>query len=253
MESHIHKHLKKQSLYWLKEKMTDLCANEVKLFVRRKRLKADALGINIKRKEARIIEVKATRADFLRDEVLHANYGYHHIAHYAYIMTPPGLLATEEVPNGYGLLEIDEFDKIIVKKRPVRNPKPILTLDTLVKRTSQAATNALLFQELTKETKDVTEGEFAKGASVQLISATCPTCKKRRKYLVNVDQLEVQCRSRSCKTQIPLQKARMHVITKYNEAFFKQLTKLMSEDRRIKWIKKKWNNKSSLIIRKMRR
>ena len=116
MESHIHKHLKTQSLYWLKEKMTDLCDNEVKLFYRKNRFKADALGINMKRKEARIIEVKATRADFLRDEVLHSDYGYHQMVHYAYLLTPEGLLSIEEVPKGYGLLEMDEYDKIVVKK-----------------------------------------------------------------------------------------------------------------------------------------
>jgi hypothetical protein len=226
MESHIHKHLKTQALYWLKEKMIDLCANEVKLFVQRKKFKADALGINITRKEARIIEVKATRADFLRDEVLHSDYGYHHIAHYAYIMTPPGLLSTDEIPKGYGLLEMDEYDTIKVKKNPTRNPKPLLTLEILIKRTSRAATNALLFQELSKETKDKTKGEFSKGASVQLISATCPACKKRKKYLVKVNQEEVLCRSRGCKQFIPLLKARTHIITQYNEKFIKQLNEL---------------------------
>ncbi|GAE24942.1 hypothetical protein JCM9140_908 [Halalkalibacter wakoensis JCM 9140] len=74
MESKAHKHLKTQALYWLKGKMTDLCANEVKLFVHRKRFKADAVGINLKRKEVRIIEVKVTRSDFLRDDVLHSDY-----------------------------------------------------------------------------------------------------------------------------------------------------------------------------------
>jgi len=227
MESHIHKHLKTQSLYWLKEKMTDLCANEVKLFYRRNRFKADALGINMKRKEARIIEVKATRADFLRDEVLHSDYGYHQMVHYAYLLTPEGLLSIEEVPKGYGLLEMDEYDKIVVKKKPSKNPSPLLTLDTLIKRASRAATNAVLFQELTKETKDRTDGEFSQGATVQLISATCPTCKKRRKYLVKINQLEVSCQIKKCKNLIPLTKARMHIVTQYNEAFYQQFNELM--------------------------
>ncbi|WP_332696181.1 hypothetical protein [Halalkalibacter lacteus] len=227
MESTIHKHLKTQSLYWLKDKMTDLCANEVKLFIKRKRFKADALGINLKRREARIIEVKATRADFLRDEVLHSEYGYHHIADYAYLMTPVGLLEKEEIPKSYGLLEIDEYDTITVRKKPVRNPKPLLSLDTLIKRTGRAATNAVLFQELSKERKDKTEGAFSKGASVQLISATCPTCKKRNKYLVKMNQSEVTCQVRSCKEDIPLTKARVHIITSYNETFFQALQSLM--------------------------
>lgn len=227
MESTLHEHLKTQALYWLKGKMTDLCANEVKLFIRRKRLKADALGINVKRKESRIIEVKVSRSDFLRDEVLHEPYGYHAIADYAYLMTPVGLLSNDEIPKGYGLIEIDEFDTITVKKNPIRNPKPILTLDTLIKRTGRAATNAVLFKDLSKETKDQTAGAFSKGASVHLISATCPTCKKRKKYLVRTEQEGVPCSGRGCKKIIPLERARVHRITSYNEAFFKQLQSLM--------------------------
>ncbi|KHF39972.1 hypothetical protein [Halalkalibacter okhensis] len=229
MESKIHKHLKTQSLYWLKAKMTDLCANEVKLFVHRKRFKADALGINLKRKEARIIEVKATRADFLRDDVLHSDYGYHQIVDYAYLMTPVGLLSIEEIPKGYGLLEMDEYDNITVKKKPVRNPKPLLTLETLIKRTGRAATNAVLYQELSKETKDKTDGAFSRGAAIHLISATCPACKKRKKYLIQVNQDEVPCQARGCKNIIPLSKARTHIITSYNKNFYKQINSLMND------------------------
>ncbi|WP_096435686.1 hypothetical protein [Alteribacter populi] len=227
MESTLHEHLKLQSLYWLKGKVTDLCANEVKLFIRRKKLKADAVGINLKRNESRIIEVKVSRSDFLRDAVLHAPYGYHAIADYAYLMTPVGMISTEEIPKGYGLLEIDDYDKIIVKKNPTRNPKPVLKLDTLIKRTAQAATNAVLFKELSKETKDETKGAFSRNASVHLISATCPACKKRNKYLVGVDQEETPCKARKCQEMIPLHRARVHIITSYNEAFLKQLQSLM--------------------------
>ncbi|MBU8907638.1 hypothetical protein [Desertibacillus haloalkaliphilus] len=229
MESSLHKHFKTQALYWLKGKMTDLCANEVKLFVKRKKLKADALGINLKRKEARIIEVKVSRADFKRDDVLDASYGYHAIADYAYIMTPVGLISHDELPKGYGLLEIDEFDTITVKKNPVRNPKPIVKLETLIKRTGRAATNAVLFQELSKETKDQTNGAFSKGATVRLIRATCPTCKQRKKYLVRMDQENIACESRSCNALIPLTHARVHTVTSYNKDFYKQLQQLMEE------------------------
>ncbi|WP_096200681.1 hypothetical protein [Bacillus sp. FJAT-45350] len=227
MESNLHEHFKRQALYWLKGKMTDLCASEVKLFVRRKKLKADSLGINLKRKESRIIEVKVSRSDFLRDDVLHAPYGYHAIADYAYLMTPVNLLKNEEVPKGYGLLEIDEFDNIKVKKNPTRNPKPIMTLDTLIKRTGRAATNAVLFQELSKETKDTTAGAFSKKAKIHLISATCPTCKKRNKYLIKTDQDEVTCKGKRCKETIPLERARVHVVTSYNEDFYEEIKMLM--------------------------
>ncbi|WP_078553453.1 MmcB family DNA repair protein [Bacillus alkalicellulosilyticus] len=227
MESTLHKHLKKQALYWLKDKMVDLCANEVKLFVRRKKVIADAVGINMKRKETRIIEVKATLSDFRRDDVLHSPYGYHAIADYAYLMTPVGLIPDDELPKGYGLLEVDEFDNVTVKKRAVRNPKPSLTLDTHIKRTGRAATNAVVYQELSKETKDDTAGAFSRGANIHLISATCPSCKKRNKYLIVTDQEEVTCSARGCKEPIPLKRARVHSITSYNDKFLKQLQSLM--------------------------
>ncbi|MCD8509597.1 MAG: MmcB family DNA repair protein [Bacillus sp. (in: Bacteria)] len=230
MESNLHEHFKKQALYWLKDKMVDLCANEVKLFPSRKKLIADSMGINLKRKEARIIEVKVSKNDFKRDKVLEAPYGYHAIADYAYIMTPVGLLSNDELPDGYGLLEIDDFDKITVKKNPVRNKKPILTLDSLVKRTARAATNAVLFKELSKETKDHTKGSFTRGAKIHLVNATCPSCKKRHKYLIKTDQLQVLCKARGCKKFIPLNRARVHLVTSYNKTFINQMQKLMEDE-----------------------
>lgn len=229
MESTVHKHLKKLSLYWLKAKMVDLCANEVRLYVRKKKMKADALGINLKRKEARIIEVKTSRSDFLRDEILREPSGYLAVADYAYIMTPEGLLTLDEIPKGYGLLEVDPYDNITVKRNPVRNQARILTLETLIKRTGRAATNAVLFQELTRETRDVTKGAFSKEAKVQYISATCPSCKKRHTYLVKTDQVEVVCTARRCKEAIPLERARKHVISEYNQLFYDKIFTLMNE------------------------
>ncbi|ADU30310.1 hypothetical protein [Evansella cellulosilytica] len=227
MESSLHKHYKNQALYWLKAKMTDLCASEVKLYYRRKKVIADAVGINFKRKESRIIEVKVSKEDFRRDAILDAPYSYYALSHYAYILTPKGLLLKEEIPKGYGLLEMDEFDNIAVKRKPVRNAKPIITLDTLVKRTGRAATNAFLFKELSRETKDDTKGAYAKGAVAHLISATCQHCKKRNKYIVKKEQDFVMCEIKSCSEMIPLNKARVHYITAYNQKFYKDLKKLM--------------------------
>ncbi|WP_026690144.1 hypothetical protein [Alteribacter aurantiacus] len=230
MESPLHAHIKKQALYWLKEKVVDLCASEVKLFVKRKKLKADAMGINIRKRESRIIEVKVSRSDFLRDNVLRTPYGYHDIADYAYIMTPKELIDPSEVPEGYGLLEIDEYDHVIVKKKPIRNPNPVVDLDILMKRTARAATNEVLFKELSKEQKDVTKGTFARNPKVHLVNATCPVCKKRRKYLIKAQgQEEVTCKGRGCKTNIPLNKARIHIVTSYNDRFYKELQELMEE------------------------
>ncbi|PYZ97701.1 hypothetical protein CR205_03655 [Alteribacter lacisalsi] len=230
MESTLHEHVKKQALYWLKKKVTDLCASEVKLYARRKKLKADAVGINIKRKETRIVEVKVSRADFLRDEVLHSPYGYHAIADYAYLMTPAGLIDPEELPEGYGLLELDDYDNVKVRKNPRKNPKPILRLETVMKRTAQAATNAVLFKELSKETRDTTGGVYGHNASVHLVSATCPACKKRKKYLIGNDQDTTPCSARGCRELIPLKKARVHVVTSYNEIFFRQIQALFDAE-----------------------
>ncbi|WP_156314751.1 hypothetical protein [Halalkalibacter wakoensis] len=128
------------------------------------------------------------------------------------------------------MLEIDEFDSITVIKNPSRNQTPKLSLDTFIKRTGRAATNAVLFQELSKETKDKTGGAFSRGATIQLISATCPSCKKRKKYLIQIDQKEVLCEGRGCKTEIPLSKARTHIITSYNKNFVKKINKLMENE-----------------------
>ncbi len=223
MESNLHRHLKHQGLLWLKSKMTDLCAVEVKLYMQRRKRTADAVGINIKRKETRIIEVKATRQDFLRDEVLQGDYGYIAAAHYAYILTPEGLLSKEEIPAGYGLLEADDYDRIKVVKKPVKNSRPSLKLETLIKRTGRAATNAYLFQEESKLSKDETDGAFKQKPVAHLLRLTCPSCKKRRPYVTRPEEEIVRCTSRGCDTHIEIKKARPFRTASYNQKFLNEL------------------------------
>ena len=67
-EGEIHKYLKIQGMKFLKTKCTDLVATEV--VYRNMYSIADVAAINLKRKEIRIIECKATRQDFLRDKKL---------------------------------------------------------------------------------------------------------------------------------------------------------------------------------------
>ncbi|NJP38935.1 hypothetical protein [Alkalicoccus luteus] len=223
MESTVHKHLKHQALLWLKDKMTDLCATEVKFMVKRRKRTADAVGINMKRKESRIIEVKATRSDFLRDDILRDELGYEAVATYAYLLTPTGLLAKEEVPTRYGLLEIDEYDRITVIKRPTKNKSPKLKLETLIKRTGRAATNAFLFQQETKLSRDETDGVYRKDPVAVMVRATCPDCKKRRPYLLSPEAAHVTCTQKSCGRTFELNRARPYQTAAYNEAFMKKL------------------------------
>ncbi|MFC4735388.1 hypothetical protein ACFO4L_02210 [Bacillus daqingensis] len=223
MESTVHKHLKHQALLWLKDKMTDLCATEVKFVVKRRKRTADAVGINMKRKESRIIEVKATRSDFLRDHILQDELGYEAVATYAYLLTPSGLLSKEEVPNRYGLLEIDEYDRITVTKRPTKNKAPKLKLETLIKRTGRAATNAFLFQQETKLSRDETDGAYRKDPVAVMVRATCPACKKRRPYVLAPEAEQVTCAHRSCERTFDLSRARPYQTAAYNEAFLQQL------------------------------
>lgn len=223
MESTVHQHLKHQAVLWLKDKMTDLCAAEVKLSIQRRKRTADAVGINMKRKESRIIEVKATRQDFLRDDVLKSDFGYHAVSHYAYILTPEGLLNKNDIPAGYGLLEADRYDRITVVKRPVKNKKPALKLETLIKRTGRAATNAYLFQQESRLSKDETDGVFKKKPIAHLVRATCPECKKRRPYVLPVEAKAAVCTTPRCQTIIELSKARPFHTASYNQQFLNDL------------------------------
>ena len=144
-EGSIHKQLKKQAVLFLKEKVIDIVADEVKF--KNIRCIADAVGINLKRKEIRIVECKATREDFFRDKKLFCEKTtYHKHAHYVYILCPEALISPEEVPEGYGLL-YSNINDITVVKRPAKNKEVLKTrFDTTMKRTVRRLTNAYVYQ-----------------------------------------------------------------------------------------------------------
>lgn len=144
-ESKTHQRLKTCALHYLKDKVVDIVANEVKF--RNIRCIADAVGLNLKRKEVRIIEVKASRADFLRDtKLFQEKTSYFHHAHYVYLMTPTGLIQPEEVPFGYGLLWVDENDVVTVAKKPIKNKEKLRTrFETILKRSVRRLSNQLLY------------------------------------------------------------------------------------------------------------
>jgi len=143
-EGNIHKNLKKYARHYLKDKVTDIVANEVKF--KNNRCIADTVGINLKRKEVRIIEAKATREDFFRDKKLFDEHSYFFHAHYSYIICPQNLIFPEETPQGYGLLWLDDENKVNVVKKPLKNDGKLHTrFDTILKRTVRRLSNELLY------------------------------------------------------------------------------------------------------------
>lgn len=224
-EGHVHKALKRLALHWLKERVVDLVANEVK-FKNTKSI-ADAVGINLKRKEIRIIEVKATKEDFKRDHKLfdEQNTYYNH-AHYSYLMCPEGIIKKEEVPEGYGLLWVDDYDGIKLVKRPNKNNNKLkTTFQTTLKRTARSLTNTHLFHEENKANRDETGGKFKRGSVIKFVSVPCPGCRKHAKELIKIGETEsVICQK--CKHSIDLNKAKIKEITGFNGAFIKKINDL---------------------------
>lgn len=223
-EGIVHSHLKKLALYFLKEKCTDLVANEVDFF--NAYSIADAVGLNLKRREVRVIEVKATRGDFLRDKKLFGDktsYFYH--AHYSYIMCPTNVIQADEIPHGYGLLWVDEYDTITIVKKPIKNTARLKTLfDTTLKRTVRSLTNTFLFHQENKENKDETNGKFSRNSKIKLISARCSNCKKSTKDLVHIEKTKtIKCK---CGALIDLERAKIREITGFNNNFINKVNKL---------------------------
>lgn len=150
-ESEKHKVLKQLALYWLKEKCHDLIANEVDFYYKRKNLIADAVGIDLKKKEIRTIEVKVSKQDLKRDINLFNDYSYTNFCHYSYILCPQNIIQKDEIPEKYGLLWIDEYNKIKVIKNPIKSEKLNIKYETTLRRTCKAISNSYLFKFLRLE------------------------------------------------------------------------------------------------------
>lgn len=223
-EGEVHAHLKKLALHFLKSKVTDIVGTEVDF--KNAYSVADAVGCNLKRKEVRVIEVKATKGDFLRDKKLFGektSYFVH--AHYSYIMCPTGVILSEELPYGYGLIWVDEYDNLTIEKKPIKNTARLKTLfDTTLKRTCRALTNTFLFHEENKDHKDPTNNKFSRNSHISYVSAKCGVCKKSTKDLIHKEETErIKCK---CGAEIDLKKAKVREITSYNKAFIKKINKL---------------------------
>lgn len=167
-EGVIHKKLKVVAMHFLKSKCTDLVAREVKF--KNMRSIADAVGINLKRKEIRIIEVKATKADYDRDKkLLNLDESYYKHCNYFYIMCPMGIIQLQDVPSEYGLLWVNlDTNEIIVKRSPKKYTGRLKTMfNTSLKYTIKAITNDLLFHYVYPENGIVVENRFNKGKLVK--------------------------------------------------------------------------------------
>jgi len=64
-----------------------------------------------------LIECKVTRSDFLADQKkFHRRYPEYGMGNHRYYMTPPGLLSSDELPEDWGLLEVDGRCVHVVKE-----------------------------------------------------------------------------------------------------------------------------------------
>lgn len=127
---------------------------------------ADVVGINIKRKEIRIIEAKATKADYLRDKkLLNLDESYYKHCNYFYILCPIDVLQLEDVPKEYGLLWANlDTNEIIVKRSPKKYSGRLKTMfNTSLKHCIKSITNDLLFHYIYPENNIQINAKFKKG------------------------------------------------------------------------------------------
>lgn len=157
-EGEIHKKLKVLAMKFGKEMCTDLVAREVKY--RNIKSIADAVAINLKRKEVRIFEAKASKADYLRDKkLMNIDECYYKHCDYFYIICPKEIIQKEDVCKEFGLLWVDlETNEITVVKKPTKYKGRKKTLfNTSLKNVIKSSTNDLLYHYVYPENQIETE------------------------------------------------------------------------------------------------
>ena len=167
-EGPIHKKLKAIGMRFVKEKCTDIAVREVKY--KNMRSVADVVGINLKRKEVRILEAKATRADYIRDKkLLDLDKSYYKHCNYFYIICPKDVLQLDDVPKEYGLLWVDlDTLEIEIKRSPRKYTGRLKTMfNTSLKNCIKTITNDLLFHYIYPEYNIIVENRFKKGKLVK--------------------------------------------------------------------------------------
>jgi ribosomal protein S27E len=226
LETDTHKWLKRIALQFLREKGQDVVVNEVPF----KCGIADALGLNYKRKEVRVVECKATKQDYVRDKKLlwNSKYNYYSESHYFYIMCPTDIIPKELVAPGVGLIYVNANDEYEIVKKPVKNTARLKTLfETTLRKAIKRISNELFYKD-EKSYKDITEGKYSSKADVILAAIRCPNCKHVTKELIHRSKTsEVKCKH--CKEIIHVKEAKVREITAYNQTFINKINKLIKD------------------------
>src|SRR5574344_1952418 len=144
-EGEVHKRLKIVAAAFLKKNCTDIVSTETKF--RNIRSIADACGINLKRKEIRVVEVKASYHDYLRDtKLFKLDKSYFNHCNYFYIMCPTDVISRDKLLKEFGLLYLDNDNNITVVQRPTKNKKLKTRFETTLKNSCRSSTNDLIFK-----------------------------------------------------------------------------------------------------------
>lgn len=221
-ETETHKFLKKTALEFLREKCVDVVVNECPF----KCGNSDAVGLNYKRKEVRVVECKAVKSDYLRDKKLFTlDRSYYAESNYFYIMCPREVIQPSEVISGIGLIWVDEYGNYELIKKPIKNTKKLKTLfDTTLKQAIKRMSNELFFAD-SKQYRDPTDGKFDRNADIYLVSTICPKCRHATRELISkTNTKEIKCSK--CKETIILEKARVREISGFNKKFIKKISEL---------------------------
>jgi hypothetical protein len=144
-EGIIHKQLKIAAMAFLKKHCVDIVSCETKF--RNLKSISDACGLNLKRKEVRIIECKASLKDYLRDTKLFSlekSYFFH--CNYFYIMCPKDVIPKDKVLKEFGLIYVNEDNSITVIQKPKKNQKLKTRFETTLKNSCRSITNDLIFK-----------------------------------------------------------------------------------------------------------
>lgn len=222
METEKHKWLKRIALQFLREKGMQVVCKEVPIG----KLNADTLGLNIKRKEIRIIECKQDINDYKKGKIkLNQNTGYIQYCHYLYIICPTNLIPITDVDPTIGLIYVNDDDTYNVIKKPVKNTKRLKSyFDTILKNTVHRLSNEVFFQD-EKNFKDITDNKFNYKANIFLSAIRCPNCKHVTKELININtSTYIKCKN--CKNNIDIHKAKIRHITGFNNSFIKKINEL---------------------------
>lgn len=222
METEKHKWLKKMALKFLKEKGMNVVCKEVPVG----KLSADTLGLNMKRKEIRIIECKQDYNDYKKGKSkLNDNTGYSQYCHYLYIICPIGLIKKEEVDSTIGLIYVSDDDEITVIKKPVKNTKRLKSyFETVLKNTVHRLSNEIFYKD-EKEFKDPLDNKFGKNAEICYAAVRCKYCKHVTKQLIN-KRITESIKCNNCSQTILIRESKVREIIGFNNKFIDQINKL---------------------------